>query len=196
MSRPDPIIVTVGVLAAVLIAAFIATMAVAFSTSSALPPSPAVAGASAQVLDMQEPPLTDEQRLAEAARMLDGARYFDGTTSLKVHLLLDGLSPTAAKQPAARRALAQLVKVDKASAESRRDDYARKLDRTLLDEGIEATVRLGGDDKTTLRIESFICGRVFLHKTFDTDEAVAALRTLGFKRVVCATAFETTTLTL
>jgi hypothetical protein len=54
------------------------------------------------------------------------------------------------------------------------------------DQGIEATVKADGQ---TLRINSFICGRVFLTNEFEQGHDI--LRAMKFKRITCNNGLET-----
>jgi len=82
------------------------------------------------------------------------------------------------------------------AGEVTRKIYARELERTLLDESIEVAVSLVGENKTTIVIESFICGRVFFHKTFEKPEMYANLARVGMRRIVCKNAFDSLSMDL
>lgn len=78
-----------------------------------------------------------------------------------------------------------------------RKTFADNLERQMLRAGLESTVTMRGADKDTLHIESFLCGKVFIQKTFiDNEETLRGLEGGGFNRIECESSASTTTLPL
>jgi hypothetical protein len=76
-----------------------------------------------------------------------------------------------------------IKKVDRAivkALQRQRDAFAEKLDSDLTHRGIEATVKADGQ---TLRVNSFVCGKVFLTDEFEQGHDI--LRAMKFKRITC-----------
>ena len=82
----------------------------------------------------------------------------------------------------------------KLAARTMRRLYAEKLDGDLISGGIEGSIKATGDEGTTLRIETILCGRVFLNRMFGGAKEQGTLHTLGFKRIACNAGFTTTTI--
>jgi hypothetical protein len=63
-----------------------------------------------------------------------------------------------------------------------RKDYAKKLEETYLDKGMDVTVTTKGKNATTLRLEWILVSRVVAHQ-FAKSDIWSTLREAGFKRL-------------
>lgn len=102
----------------------------------------------------------------------------------------------------AREAEAAMSRYEKEAAATERKNeatgreaVAALVDRRLIERGIESATRATGGQKTTMRIESFICGRVFTDRLLHSSDYVDGglwemMRAKGFTRYVCETEFK------
>lgn len=91
-----------------------------------------------------------------------------------------------------RQVLRDTAAAAKATRLIARRKFATELERSFLDDSINARISLAGDEKMTLRIDSWVCGRVFVYKTFDSD-ALHTMAAMGFRKIVCNDDLGTTT---
>jgi hypothetical protein len=73
---------------------------------------------------------------------------------------------------AARRVTARLA----------RQAYAKRIEDAFLDKGMDVRVTCRGSDRTVLRLEYVLAGRVFVHQV-DKSDLVTTAQRLGFTRV-------------
>ena len=65
-----------------------------------------------------------------------------------------------------------------------RQKYPAEVEKSMLDEGYDMTVRALGTHKEVLQIEWAMMGRVFVHKFGNSDTAISVPRSLGFKKII------------
>jgi len=65
-----------------------------------------------------------------------------------------------------------------------RKEYAKEIDRQLLDKGIESSTYTTGPDATTLVIKDILAGRVRAHELSKNEGLFTELRVLGFKKLI------------
>jgi len=90
---------------------------------------------------------------------------------------------TARVNAARRRADREAQEAARVAAVNARRVYARKLEKTYLDQGLDVTVTTQGGQATTLRIKWILVSRVVAHQFSQNSEVFSTLRTLGFKRL-------------
>ena len=81
---------------------------------------------------------------------------------------------------AAKKQVAEGVK----TLELARKDYPSEVERSMLDQGYDMTVRALGPHRETLQIEWALMDRLFVHQFINSPEAMASPQSLGFKRLV------------
>jgi hypothetical protein len=73
--------------------------------------------------------------------------------------------------------------IDRLSKIATREVFAKQLEKTYLDKGLDVYVSLEGSDKTTLKLKFVPFSRPLVHQFSNDTNAIAALRQAGFKKV-------------
>ena len=73
--------------------------------------------------------------------------------------------------------------IERLSKIAAREVFAKQLERTYLDKGLDVYVSLEGPEKTTLTLKFALFSRPLVHQFANDAHAIAALRQAGFKKV-------------
>jgi hypothetical protein len=73
--------------------------------------------------------------------------------------------------------------IERLSTIAAREVFAKQLERTYLDKGLDVYVSLEGPEKTTLTLKFVLFSRPLVHQFANDANAIAALRKAGFKKV-------------
>jgi hypothetical protein len=82
--------------------------------------------------------------------------------------------------------------INSEAAASIREQYADTVERQMLAQGYDMTVRAEGTRKTTLRLQWVGMSRPVIYGYINDREVVRTLKAMGFKRVVFTDGFEST----
>jgi hypothetical protein len=84
----------------------------------------------------------------------------------------------------------QLAAIAAVAARAARVAYATELEKSLLDQRLNVTVRTKAAQATTLEIEYVLVNKVWAHEMSKNDDLFTRLRLLGFRRFVITDGYD------